>query len=213
MIWSDSASAPWQRRQTKDTAWTDGQFVFEAKVHNISNTLSDRNRESSERLQKELADVTAQPQFKNLQAAHTIKKPVFDVQDSLCNQLKRIGDDVFSRRRHTGFLSSRAVFAWLGSPALALKVHCFSAFSLCKRTERSQVTGCHRYVVCFRSNVLSGWRSSSSDRRFLPAQGMSKGGSSFPRTGTGSFGAGADAASCCSRCSFAAAACVTAAGD
>ena len=100
MIWSDSASAPWQRRQTKDTAWTDGQFVFEAKVHNISNTLSDRNRESSERLQKELADVTAQPQFKNLQAAHTIKKPVFDVQDSLCNQLKRIGDDVFSRRRH-----------------------------------------------------------------------------------------------------------------
>lgn len=46
-----------------------------AEVHNISNTLSDRNRESSERLQKELADVT----------------------DSLCNQLKRIGDDVFSR--------------------------------------------------------------------------------------------------------------------
>ncbi|CAE6939629.1 unnamed protein product [Symbiodinium natans] len=46
-----------------------------AEVQNISSALSDRHRESAERLQKELADVT----------------------DSLCNQLKRINDDVFSR--------------------------------------------------------------------------------------------------------------------
>ncbi|CAE7609035.1 unnamed protein product [Symbiodinium pilosum] len=46
-----------------------------AEVQSISSSLSDRHRESAERLQKELADVT----------------------ESLCNQLKRIGDDVFSR--------------------------------------------------------------------------------------------------------------------